>query len=405
MKSKFQLMLMISVIIIISLPFVGFAESKDIMSEYCDVYKGDLKNKPNLDKFKKSVSAKAKENGLKKIVKESRLSNTTPDCIHNIVNKYYEKVDVIRHTENTVEDGRSICEKVKITVNPERINKYLNQESCLKDWGSGKEYFDWCYDIDKVLTWKNEKINIGLIIETKIPDIDANKKDVMEKEEEKQFLEMVEINKEKYNIVDKSSFTKAAEEQKISLSGITDNDVLQLGKLLNLDVIVQRLIYKNSKTTKVRKINTGKVLLFNAYETPSDSSETETSRETLPETSEWVKYGKDKSGTIHFYKKGKIDKDGNIVKVLNKWVFSKREKANTIQYRRENTLPTKGYGKLSHMVYLSEIDCPNQSERMMYLLLYDTDDKVLYSYNFTDPEWTMIEPESNGETILKAVCK
>ena len=57
------------------------------------------------------------------------------------------------------------------------------------------------------------------------------------------------------------------------------------------------------------------------------------------------------------------------------------------------------------MIYLSEIDCPNQSERMLYVSLYDTDEKLLYSHTFSKPEWTLIQPESNGETILKAVCK
>jgi hypothetical protein len=407
MKNKIQLMLVILSIIVISFPSIGFSKSKDVMSEYCDVYSGDIKNKKELDEFKKTVIIKAKENGLKKIVKESQFSNTTADCIKNVINKVFEKVVVLKHTSQPEEKGRKICDKVKITYNPEAINKYLSQESCLKDWSAGKEYSDWCKEIDKVLTEKNEKYNVGLIIETQIPDIDANKKEVIEKEEEKQFFEMVEANKAKYNVVDKSSFMKAAEENKIPIYGITDNDILQMGKLLNLDVIVHRLINKNSRVTKVRKINTGKVVLFNTYETKTDISETDSSKTDSPkdDSSEWVKYGKDHNGTIHFYKKGTVDKDNDIVKVFNKWVFAKKEISSAIQYRRENSMPTKRYDKLSHMIYLSEIDCPGQSERMMYLFLYDKDGKSLYSHTFSDPEWILINPETNGETLLKEVCK
>lgn len=395
-------------VIVILLPSTVFSELKEITNEYCDVYSGDLKNKKSFDEFKKTVSEKAKENGLKKIFKEFRSPNIISDCIRNVINNYLEKVEVLRHTERTEENGKKICEKVKITFNPKAISKYLSQESCLKDWGKAdKEFFDWCHDIDVVIPAKKEKLNIGLIIETKIPKINVHKKDVLEKEEEKQFWEMVEINKDKYNLIDKSSFIKVAKEQKIPLYGITDNDIFQLGKLLNLDVIVHRIISKSSRITKVRKISTGKVLLFTAYETGSDLSEPEEPGTKVSETktSEWVKYGKDKSGTLHFYKKGDVNKDGNIVKVLNKWVFSKREISGAIQYRRDNRSSTKGYHKLSHMIYLSEIDCPNQSERILYIFVYDTDEKLLYSHNFRNPEWSFIKPESNGETILKAVCK
>lgn len=406
MKNELQLMLMLLTIIIISFPSIVFSESKDVMSEYCAVYSGDVKNKKKLDEFRKSISEKAKENALKKVVKEFRTSNISSDCILYATKNLLEKVVVLRHTEKEEESGRNLCEKVKITFNPEVINKYLGQESCLKGWGAGKKYSDWCHDVDKVLQIKKGKINVGLIIETQIPNIDAHAKEVLEKEEEQQFLDMVEINKNKYNVIDKSSFIKAAEEQKISLYGITDNDILQLGKLLNLDVVVYRLINKNSRTTKVRKINTGKVLLSNVYETAGNtSSDTSEAEPSETKASKWVKYGEDKRGTLHYYKKDNVNKDSDVVKVLNKWVFSKREISDAIQYRRENRSSTKGYNKLSHMIYLSEINCPNQSERMLYLFLYDEDGKSLYSHTFSNPEWTLIQPESNGETLLKAVCK
>ena len=406
MKNKFQLMIVFSTIIIILFPSSVFSESKDVMSEYCNVYSGDMKNKNNLDEFKKSISEKAKENAIQKLVKEFHTSNISSDCVLNVINNYLEKVAVLRHIERVEENGKIICDKVKITYDPDEINRYLSQEFCLKGWDAGKEYSNWCHDVEKVVPVKKGKLNLGLIIETKIPNIDANKKDILENEEEQQFSEMVKINKDKYNVIDKGSFIKAAEEHKISLYGITDKDILQLGKLLNLDVIVHRVINKNSRTTKVRRINTGKVLLFNVYETAADTSG-DTSEAEPSETiaSEWVKYGEDKRGTLHYYKKGNVNKDSDVVKVLNKWVFSKREISDAIQYRRENRLSAKGYNKLSHMIYLSEIDCQNQSERMLYLFLYDTDGKSLYSHTFSNPEWTLIQPESNGETIHKAVCK
>lgn len=405
MKHKIQFMLLFFIMLIFVFPTIGFSKSKEVMGEYCDIYKGEVKDKKSLDEFKKTVSVNAKDKAIKKLIKEFRTANINSDCVSYATNNLLEKVVVLKHTESAEESGRNICEKVKITYQPDVISKYLNQESCLKGWGTGKEPSDWSNDIHNVMPTKDGKLNVGFIVESKIPNIDDHQKETLEEEEEKQFYNMAEIYKDNYNVLDKSAFFKAAEQHKVSLYGITENEILQLGRDLNLDVIVHRVIHKDSRTTKVRKINTGKVLLSKSYETAIAVPESASASAPEPETSDWIKYGKDKRGTLHYYKKGFVDKDNNIVKVLNKWVFSKREKADAIQYRRESRQSTRGYEKLSHMVFLSEIDCQNQSERILYLFLYDTNDKSLYSNTFKNPEWEFIQPDSNAESILKAVCK
>lgn len=406
-------MLLFFIMIIFAFPPIGFSKSKEVVDEHCDVYKGDVKDKKSLDEFRKTVSVNAKEKAIQKLVKEFRLADITSDCVSYTTNNLLEKVAVLKHTESAGKNGRNICDKVKIRYQPDVISKYLNQESCLKDRGAGKEPCNWCDDIHKVMLTKNGKLKVGFIVESKISNIDDHQKGTLEEEEEKQFYDMAAIYKDNYNVLDKSTFLKAAEKHKISLDGITENEILQLGRYLNLDVIVHRLIDKDNRTTKVRKINTGKVLLSKSYGTtialpesaPESAPAPEPEPEPEPETSDWIKYGKDNKGTLHYYKKGNVDKDNNIVKVLNKWVFSKREKSDAIQYRRESRLSTRGYEKLSHMVYLSEIDCQNQSERILNLFLYDANDKSLYSNTFKKPEWEFIQPDSNAESILKAVCK
>jgi hypothetical protein len=103
---------------------------------------------------------------------------------------------------------------------------------------------DWEFDIGNVLTKKSDKINIGLIIETKIPDLDVSKREQLENEEEQQFFDMTGRNNEKYKVVDRRHLSKILEEQKLSPSGITDSETVKSGKLLNLDVIVLRMILK-----------------------------------------------------------------------------------------------------------------------------------------------------------------
>ncbi len=398
MKNTFLFIWIIVMLVAFSFPSISFSATQEVVGQYCDVYTGDMKNKTALDDFKKSVNEQARKDAFKKIVKAARLTNVTSDCINYAASHYVDKVTILSHTERTENKGRRICEKVKMTYDSESVRKYLSQEFCLQGWNANEEKVLWCYDVDTALESKEGKLNVGVIIEAQMANIDPGKKDLLEQEEEKQFLEMTQINKGKYQVLDRNAFMKAAEQQKMSLYGITDNDILKLGKLLNLDVVVHRIINDNDRTTKVRKISTGKVLLAKTYETESEAPAVAT---------DWIKYGKETNGTVHFYKKGEAvkDSDESIIKVLNKWVFSKREVSNAIQYRRENRLSTKGYDKLSHMIYLSEIDCQSKSERMIYLYLYDQDGKALYSHSYKTPEWNTIQLYSNGEALFKAVCR
>ena len=77
---------------------------------------------------------------------------------------------------------------------------------------------------------------------------------------------MIKLKKDKYKVVDRRHMTKILEEQKLSSSGLTDSETVKLGKLLNLDIIVLRMIYEESKVTKVLKVDTGEVLLFQTYD-------------------------------------------------------------------------------------------------------------------------------------------
>ena len=107
---------------------------------------------------------------------------------------------------------------------------------------------------------------MGLIIETKIPDLDGYKKEQLENEQEKQFFNMTVRNKDQYTLIERRHLNKVLEEQRLSISGITDTDTVKVGKILNLDIIVLRLIYENSQVTKILKVDTGEVLLSKTYD-------------------------------------------------------------------------------------------------------------------------------------------
>ncbi len=288
MKNKFYPPFILLIIIIILFPSIGFSELKTVEGEYCDSYLGSMKDKKELEDFRKAVRTKSIENGLFKLITPTNsglylLTQTldgqfTDKCISHVISNYLEKVVIVSHTEKR----RKICDKVRITLDPEVTKKYLNQEVCeIKEadiWGTDI----WVWDVEKVLIGimidnsrvgkkETEKINMGLIIETRILDLDGYKKEQLENEQEKQFFTMTARDKDKYKFIDRRHLKTILEEQKLSSSGITDSETVKLGKILNLDIIVLRLIYENSKVTKVLKVDTGEILLFKTYETYKDT--------------------------------------------------------------------------------------------------------------------------------------
>ena len=405
MKNKFYSPLMLLTIIIISFPSICFSELKTVDGEYCDVYLGDLKNKKELEDFRKTVRTNSIENGLGKLTTPKSalyllyktLEGQFPDkCISHVISNYLEKVVVVSHTEN----DRKICDKVKITFNPEVINKYLNQEICkTTSYASYERFMDdpWYDQVDYVLTKKTEKINIGLIIETKIPGLEVSKREQLENKQEKEFFNMTERDKGKYRVIDRRHLKNILEEQKLSMTGLTDSDTVKLGKILNLDIIVLRLIYEGSQVTKVLKVDTGEVLLFKTWETY---------KETKKEG--WIYYGRTEDGDWYYDNSSIMKVSPNIIRVWNKLIFTKDWKEKNkdfIQNIIEQKLSKGDYNKLHHRITLDEIDCLKNTWKYMKYVDYSDEGESLLDYDYLPPEIRLIIPETIKDVLRRKVCE
>jgi hypothetical protein len=385
MKHKSYIMILLMIIIIL-FPSICFSKSKTVEGEYCDVYLGDMKNKKEFDDFKQTVKTKSIENGLHKYTDPLKLP-LTEKCFTYMISKYLEKVVVVSHTDKE----RKICDKVRITLEPEVINKCLSQNICkvnaLVFLGLPQEWF---YDVDDVLTTKNGKINIGLIIETKIPDTEGNKRELLENGEESQFFGMIEGNKDKYKLVDRKHLKTIIDEQKLSSSGITDSETLKLGKILNLDIIVLRFIYEKSQVTKVLKVDTGEVLLFKTYKTEMEDG--------------WVFYGTSDFGDCLYDQSSITSISPKIFKVWTKVLYHKVGKDKIIQMKKENNLSIDGYERLDYGLDLYELDCANNTIKGIKNVEYNFQGKILYDFDYQSPKINHILPGSLGERLRNKVC-
>jgi len=381
---------LISFLLFFSFPSICFSELKTVEGYDCDDYLGNMKDKKELEQFRKTLRKSSIDNGVLQFLNRV---DFTRECFNDVISKYVERVVVVSHTEK----GRNICDKVKITLDPDVINKYLYQDFCRVPRVWEEDVVNILKEKDNVFKRKNESINLGLIIETKIPDLDVSKKEQLENEEEQQFFFLIRWGtmKDKYKVIDRRHLTKILEEQKLSSSGIADSETVKLGKLLNLDIIVLRLIYENSRVTKVLKVETGEVLLFKTYK---------------PEKEEWIFYETTEFGNglygEDYYDKQSIELvSAQVVKVKTKHLTYRRDKS--IQLNKSNRteppppLP-RGIFKNS-LVSWELINCMNRTIQITMIEEYDDKGEFVSRHDYNDI--LPIIPDSTPDMLRRKICQ
>ena len=117
---------------------------------------------------------------------------------------------------------------------------------------------------------------------------------------------------------------------------------------------------------------------------------------------DWVINYTDMNNDVISYKVEKRIKD--VVQVWGRRVFSDEGRKEFIQDRIDNRLSIEGMDKLDHFNTLYEINCDKKTDRVLSVVSYDTDGKVISS-SVVETKWEYIVPNSIGDSFLKIVCK
>jgi hypothetical protein len=128
-------------------------------------------------------------------------------------------------------------------------------------------------------------------------------------------------------------------------------------------------------------------------------------KSSVPEksSSNWVEHYTDENGDVISYQiENKIN---NVVQVWVKRVLTDEGEKIFIQDSRQNGLPTEGWSRLEHFTSLYEIDCREKSGRVLSVVIYDKDRKVVYAASFGEPKWEYMVPDSIGDSFRKKVCE
>ncbi|MRR17485.1 MAG: hypothetical protein EG826_13615 [Deltaproteobacteria bacterium] len=118
---------------------------------------------------------------------------------------------------------------------------------------------------------------------------------------------------------------------------------------------------------------------------------------------DWEKNYTDANGDVVLYKLEQ--RDAVAVQVWGKRIFSDVGREEFLRDRRENGFSTKGWENLGHFTSLYEINCPKKLGRLLSVVIYGTDGKIVYADSFGRPDWDDILPDTVGDTLQKKVCK
>ena len=123
--------------------------------------------------------------------------------------------------------------------------------------------------------------------------------------------------------------------------------------------------------------------------------------------SDWVQYGIDKDENVWTYNRNlNIKKEGDnyMVSAWAKRILSEKGREKIIQQMKSQGKSITGYEKLTEDKILNEVDCKNKRYKILSIISYDRDGKVLLSENSKESSWNYVAPNSNGSIFLRKVC-
>jgi len=400
---------------------------KTVQGKYCYTRDKETQKKVSIvfQGEKKLVRDLSIVDGIHKIIKDENFGFI---FLEGDKRKHIQNLKVLNYTEKR----NKICEHIQFSIDTEVIEKEykdyqeriifnkieneqrereskINQEVVQQLLKKNVILGQWSGDLHIFLNGNplrpkedlGKDYNLGFIIENKISDLSENDREISENKEEEQFNDIIKIHNilhsqyyvypSQYKIIERRHLKNILEEHKLQSTGLTDSETVKIGKLLNLDIIFLRIIYKDSSILKVLRVGNGEVLLFKTYEEKENDG--------------WVFYIQTEKGDWYYNKNTVIKVNNNIRKVWNKIKFSRLEKERIIQLRKEYNQSIVGYNKLDHGITLYEIDCGNNTSSYLENVEYNDEGSVLSSSKSSYIRKNTIIPDSIMDTLRKFVCE
>jgi hypothetical protein len=121
----------------------------------------------------------------------------------------------------------------------------------------------------------------------------------------------------------------------------------------------------------------------------------------------WILYGTSDDGK-HFYDKNSLTNvSPNIIRVREKIKYSKafidNVKKESLVMKGKNQ-PVLGYDKLDNAIGLKELDCRNNTIRLIKWVTYNNQGRIIQNKDTPNPKIVQVISGSIGESLLNKVC-
>ncbi len=149
------------------------------------------------------------------------------------------------------------------------------------------------------------------------------------------------------------------------------------------------------------------LLLIFAFLILITACEKKSEEDPLQGMSDWIQYGNDKDGSTWSYNRNlsvNKDRENYIVNAWAKRTLSDQGREKAIQELKTVGKYADGFNKLAEDRILNEVDCARQRFRILSVVRYDSDGKILSSQNLNESAWQPAVPKTNGGIFYKKVC-
>ena len=137
---------------------------------------------------------------------------------------------------------------------------------------------------------------------------------------------------------------------------------------------------------------------------PEVKTQEKTERKTIENSDRWIYFGETDTGVLYYDKTSVTNLSPKIIKVWTREKLSKVGKDKIIRGRGYTKQSLAGWDRLDMTKFLMEVDCMNNTRKMIKTGNYDSEGNPLYEYDFPNPRIEEVLPGSIGGDLLKKVC-
>ncbi len=114
---------------------------------------------------------------------------------------------------------------------------------------------------------------------------------------------------------------------------------------------------------------------------------------------DWKSFGRNATADFYYDTESITHPSKDVLRVSVKRLYTEKGVSDLV-----GVLGAK-FKTVRHSVDLYEIHCVDRKFRLLSSVVYSTDEEILESFNYQEPTWKVIVPESIIDTLYKTLCK